>query len=421
MTLIEQTMDVCIVGAGPAGLMAAWAAARAGASVVLVEANPVAGRKLLLTGGGRCNITHDIEPQEMVHALGPMGDFLRHALLTYPPSAILEFLHQRHVPTRTEEDGCVFPLRQEATEVRDTLVEALHACGVHFQYQCKVQGLRRDRDAFEIRDTRHTLWARTVILATGGVSYPETGSTGDGYRWAAGLGHDIVPPRPALVPLVTQETWPGELAGMTLDPVTITMDVQGCHESITGPLLFTDGGIGGPVVFNTSRFITDYLPNTENPVLLSIDLLPGAPAEVLQNRLIELCEHHPRKTVVNALSSFIPRRLAAVLVKQCGCADDLWVCNLKRKTRTILVKNLKSLILSIEDTRPLEVATVTRGGVSTDQIHPETMESTLCPGLYFAGEIINVDGPCGGYNLQICWSTGALAGHAAASRILEDG
>ncbi len=420
MTITEQVMDVCVVGAGPAGLMAAWAAAQAGARVVLVEANPVAGCKLLLTGGGRCNITHDMEPQEMVRDLGPMGTFLRHALVTYPPAAMLEFLHQRHVPTRTEPDGCVFPVRQKATEVRDALVEALREYDVHLQYQCRVQAIRRDPDAFEIKTIRQTLWARTAILATGGLSYPETGSTGDGYPWAADLGHKIVDPRPALVPLVTQETWPGHMAGVTIDPVTVTVDVEGRRESLTGPLLFTDGGIGGPVVLNASRFITDYLPNPENPVSLSIDLLPGAQAEALQNRLIELCERHPRKTVVSALSTFIPRRLAVVLVQQCGCADDLWVGNLKRRTRTLLVKTLKGLILSIQETRPLEVATVTRGGVSTDQIRSETMGSTLCPGLYFAGEIINVDGPCGGYNLQICWSTGVLAGRTAAGRVMQN-
>jgi len=408
-------MDVCVLGAGPAGLFAAYHAAIGGARVQVVDGNAMAGRKLLITGGGRCNVTHAGTAAELLPTYTPYDRFLRFALHEIPPAYIVAFLEQRGVRTRTLEDGCVFPKSDQAQTVRDLLVCEAQKAGVVFRFGRRVGTLSTSEDGFAIDLGHETLATRRVILATGGVSYPRTGSTGDGYAWARALGHAVVPRRSALIPLVAKEPWVAQLAGTSLPAAVLSARTrEGKLVRESGALVFTQDGIGGPAVLSLSRLLTDLLPNNEQPVAVQADLVPSHTLPQLERELIDACAQRARKTVKNLVADYVPKRLADIICGQAGCNEDLWACSLSKAYRRKLLQNLKALTLSIVRTRPLAEATITRGGVATGEIDPQTMASKTCPGLFFAGEVIDADGPCGGYNLQICWSTGALAGRAAS-------
>ncbi len=413
----SQTTQIAIIGAGPAGLTAARYAAQTGAQVTLIEANAVAGRKLLITGGGRCNICPDLSLRDLIAAYDEGARFLRYALHEFPPHCQLGFLHQLGIETVTEEETKIFPATHRAIDIRNLLVESVQAAGVECLWSHKVRAIRKRDYDFLIQTGKREIQARKLILATGGLSYPETGSTGEGFQWARILGHDVIPPRPALIPLITHPDFPRGLAGLTIDDISIQVEIKRKKHSTSGPLVFTDRGIGGPAVLNISRYLTDDLPNQDNPILISIDLMPGLGATSLREQWLNQCQAHPRKSVAGLLSHFIPKRLAAALVKHHDIADDLWASNLPKEQRTRLLAGLKSMIVPVVATEPIQQATITRGGVSLKQIDPKTMESKVCPGLYVTGELLDTDGPCGGYNLQICWSTGAVAGVAAAAAI----
>jgi predicted Rossmann fold flavoprotein len=410
---IPMEVQDCIIGAGLAGLMSAIFAAQAGAKVVVIEKNTTAGRKLLLTGGGRCNLTHSGAADDFVRVYGRRGRFLRHCLYEFSPDATLEFFSRLGVPTRVDEFGCVFPISERAGDVRDALLGRCEKLGVRFIFDRRVEKIEKLKGQFQVYFADGVLAAEKVIIATGGASYPQTGSTGDGYTLAKSLGHTIVAPRPTLVPLVTVEQWPGKLAGTSLGDVKIFAMVE-CKKIVeTGPMLFTQDGIGGPAVLDLSRHLADFLP-AERPIEIVIDVVPAMSESGLDEYLIGQSSRHPKKTVANVLAGLTPKRLAALACTQTGIADNMNAGQLKKKQRSRVRQLLKKLAVSVRQTRPIEEATVTRGGVAISEIDPETMQSKLCPGLYFAGEVIDVDGPCGGYNLQIAWSTAALAGKSAA-------
>ncbi len=418
--LAFKTADIAIIGAGPAGLTAAWHAARSGANVILLETHAVAGRKLLLTGGGRCNITHDGPLQQMLKAYDEGARFLRFALHAYPPDYLLNILRDCGIATQVEEQNKVFPVKHRAVDIRNVLVETLRAAGVSCYWGYKVYSLRRREDGYLIQTDKRDFTARRVIVATGGLSFPQTGSTGDGFKWARALGHDVIPPKAALVPLVTHPNWPRGLAGLTLEQITIQVELKGQKHQSRGPLVFTDRGIGGPAVLDISRYLTDELPNHDHPLSISIDLLPHLNSTQLRQQWLDLSQAHPRKLIPGLLSHFIPKRLAMALCRINQIAPELWGGHLPKQQRTRLLGCLKSLTVPIVATESIQQATITRGGVSLAQVNPKTMESKVCPGLYFAGELLNIDGPCGGYNLQVCWSTGAVAGCACGAAMLTN-
>ncbi len=406
--------------------MAAIFAARAGACPVVLEANTTAGRKLLLTGGGRCNFTHLVSVDEMVRAFGAKGKFISYSLYQFPPDKVRDFFRERGLESKVEQDGCVFPVTDRpatarhsaetsAGEVRDVLLTEAKRLGVRFIFSTRGQSVTKHGDNFVITTAGQEIVAEKVIIAAGGLSYPDTGSTGDGYGFARRLGHTIVPPRPSLVPLVTRESWPGDLAGTSLEDVKIFTTIGKKKIAVTGAMLFTHDGVGGPAVLDSSRLITDLLPSAEKPIEIVIDLSPGTTEAELERQMLERFGANPKKTVANILAGLVPRRVSAVLCRQVHCAE-LLAGQLSKDMRRKLVRAFKALSLSVTSTRPIDEATVTRGGVSVTEVEPKTMESKICPGLFFAGEILDVDGPCGGYNLQMCWSTGALAGSAAARR-----
>ncbi|MFC1781398.1 NAD(P)/FAD-dependent oxidoreductase, partial [Planctomycetota bacterium] len=317
--------------------------------------------------------------------------------------------------TEAEKDGCVFPVSRRAGDVRDSLVKHAKKLGVNFLYGRPVESIEKKSSNFIVKTCGKQILSQKVIIATGGLSWPKTGSTGDGYRFARRLDHEIIEPRPSLVPLVSHEKWPSQIAGTALDNVSIATVINKKTITTTGNLVFTQDGIGGSAAQDMSRYLTDYLP-AKTPIDIVIDLKPNLEQSELDRKLTEIISANPKKKSINLLSDFLPRRLCAILYKQVNSNAELPAGQLRKEIRKRLVESIKKLRLSIIRTRPIAEATVTRGGLDITRIEPQTMESLICPGLYFAGEILDVDGPCGGYSLQICFSTGALAGSSAANK-----
>ena len=409
--------DICVIGAGPAGMMAAIGAASGRFSVTVLEANRTAGRKLLVTGGGRCNLTHDATIDEFVRAFGDAGRFLRHSLHEMPPEAIRTFFHDRGLPTTIEPDGCVFPAEGRAVDVLQILLNEVERSGVRLLCESPVTGVTVQDDGFAVATPAQTVAARRLIVATGGLSWPQTGSTGDGYRLASALGHAVIAPKAALVPLVTHEEWPGDLAGVALSDVRIRLAGVSRKTVPSGAIVFTQDGIGGPAAQDTSRLLADELAEGGHMIALQIDLMPLVQETELDKQLQKQMAASARKTVSNVLADLVPRRLASTLCKLAGCDGHTPAGRIRKETRKALLRLLKALPLHVTGTRPIAEATVTRGGVDRRQIEPKTMGSKVHAGLFFAGEVIDADGPCGGYNLQMCLATGTLAGRSAARQL----
>lgn len=397
--------------------MAAIFSAEAGCPTIIIEANTSAGRKLLLTGGGRCNLTHQAEPIEIVRKFGDKGRFLSYCLYQYPPKYVQDFFAELGLRLKVEKDGCVFPASDRAGDVRDALVERAKKLGVRFLYDRRAKSITKENNMFIVRTEKEPIYTEKLIIATGGLSYPQTGSTSDGYRFAKELGHTIVEPKPSLVPLVIREDWPKQVAGTAVEDVKASAHINNKKVTTPGAIIFTEDGIGGPAVLDMSRYLADYLPAGKKPIAISLDLTPQVKEAELERKITELVAINPKKRVVNILTEFVPKRLSAELCRQAGCGDEFAAGQLKKDVRKKLVRLLKNLPISVVSTRPIDEATVTHGGVSVTEIEPKTMESKICPNLFFAGEVIDADGPCGGYNLQMCWSTGALAGLCAAKKM----
>jgi predicted Rossmann fold flavoprotein len=416
---VGQSVDVCVIGAGPAGLMAGIFAARGGARTAIVEASTTAGRKLLVTGRGRCNITHDCTVDEFLRACRPFDRFLRHSIHTFGPGKVLEFFQGRGLATKTEPDGCIFPVSDRAGDVKQILLECADEAGVGFAYGRIVRKIRRAEDGFEIQMEDQTLHSRCVVLAAGGMSWPQTGTPRNGFELAQHLGHTIVSPKAALIPLVTREEWPGQLQGVGVTDTIVSARIGGKTVSQRGPLMFTEDGIGGPGVLNLSREITDGLDG-DSTVEVRVDLMADMSIEFLEHWLIEQAAAYPKKTVATVLAGVLRKGLALRVCVQAGMGAEQTIGQMSKAMRRELIQQAKELPLSIAATRPIEEAIVTRGGVDIQQIDSKTMESRICPGLYFAGEVMNVDGPCGGYNLTIAFATGALAGKSSITQSRKD-
>lgn len=409
---------VCIIGAGPAGLISAVFAAKNGATVAVFEKNATAGRKLLLTGGGRCNLTHTGTVDNFVRAYGKQGRFLRYCLHELSPDMTREFFKTIGVRTKVDPasstrdfavaSGCVFPVSESARDVRDALLRQCQKLDVQLQFGRGVKRIEKRGSEFFVFVGGEPIVFQKVIIAAGGLSYTQTGSTGDGYILAKSLGHTIIDPKPALVPLIADEKWCADLTGVSLDNVQLSAVLGDKKTKIAGPMIFTHDGIGGPAVLDLSRLLADYLPKRK-PIEIVIDVIPAMNETGFEKYLMEQLSQHARKIAVNVLLDLVPKRLAGLICRQAKIAGTTG-SQLKKEQRRGLIRLLKNLSLSITASRPIEEATITRGGIATNEIDPKTMQSKVCPGLFFAGEMIDIDGPCGGYNLQICWSTGALAG-----------
>ena len=405
--------EVLVIGGGAAGMMAALAAARGGASVRLLEQNEKLGKKVYITGKGRCNLTNDCGLDEFLAQVPRNPRFLYSAVTAFSPRDMMDLLEGAGCPVEVQRGRRVFPASEKASDITRALQSLLRASGVRICLNTRVRSLTQEDG--RIRGVTLSdgtfLPAEAVIVATGGFSYPSTGSTGDGYRFAGELGHTVTPPSPVLVGLETAEDWPRTLQGLSLRNVTLTLSRgKKILFSELGELLFTHFGISGPLALEASC----HLPDPLSAATMSLDLKPGLTKEQLDARLRRDFLAAGKKQLHNLLPGLLPARLAECFPLLCGVSGALPCNQVTGAQRAALVDRLKALPLTLRSPRPLEEAIVTRGGVTVREIDPGTMASRLVEGLYFAGELIDVDAHTGGFNLQIAWSTGAAAGRAAA-------
>lgn len=406
---MTEQQQVIVVGAGASGLLAAGVAAQRGRQVLLVERNPSVGRKLIISGKGRCNLTNDTDIDGLMANIPGNAKFLRTAFYRFGPRETMDFFTALGVPLKTERGGRVFPESDDAGEVVHALVQFCRTAGVRLHTGAIARRLltAQGRLTGVLLDDNSFLPADAVVLATGGASYPGTGSTGDGYRMARELGHTIIPIRPSLVPLVTEESWPAEAQGLSLRNITLTAfspEGKVLYREL-GEMLLTHFGVSGPLVLTASRYVGGQ-PGSR----LEIDLKPGLDDAALDARVLRDFAEFSRREYANALSDLLPRTFIPVFVHLSHIPPHIPVHQITREQRQTLVRLLKHLPLTVKGTRSYAEAVVTAGGVSTKEIDPRTLESKILPGLFFTGEVIDVDGLTGGYNLQIAWSTGHLAG-----------
>jgi predicted Rossmann fold flavoprotein len=403
--------DICIIGAGPAGMTAAIAAGENSKKIAIFESNTAAGRKLLLTGGSRCNLTHTGKPDEIIRAFKPFDRFVRHCIYELPPQKLRDFFASRGLDTVVEENGCVFPKTQRASDVQQILLEELEKLNVKILYGKKVKSIEKHDEDFEVLSEKLDISAKSVIIATGGLSWPQTGSTGDGYKFAQILGHKIIKPVASVVPLVAAEKFCRDLAGIGIGNVLISSKIGNKKFSYAGPLIFTHKGIGGPAVFDLSREIAGL---SYNNLKIYIDLLPAF--NQLDKTVADLIVKNPKRNIISLLSQFLPKALIQTLCDE-NKIPDTAAGQMSKQMRKTLIEKFKNFPLTIISAEPIEKATVTRGGVDISQIDSKAMQSKLCKGLFFAGEVMNVDGPCGGYNLQFAFSSGFLAGKSVLKQL----
>ncbi len=408
--------DVIVIGGGAAGLMAAGTAASMGAKTLLLEKNEKPGKKLFITGKGRCNVTNAAPISDFMEQIPANNRFLYSAFSVFNNEDMRSFLHRAGVPTKVERGGRVFPESDKSSDVLRALSDY---AGASLRLKTKVTALIIENGrvcGVKTADGKR-ISAKAVIVATGGLSYPQTGSDGDGYRFAEGAGHTIVPPKASLVPLETKENWAKELMGLSLKNVSLSAFDQ--KNSIiyeeNGEMLFTHFGISGPMVLSASAHMRDF---ANNRYRVEIDLKPALDEEKLDARILRDFSDTKNKDFINSLDKLLPQKLIPVIVELSGIDPRKKVNEITRAERLSFVSLLKHLPLTVTKPRPIAEAIITAGGISTKEIAPKTMESKLVSGLYFAGEVIDVDAYTGGYNLQIAFSTGYLAGQSAAEKVL---
>jgi predicted Rossmann fold flavoprotein len=411
-----QRYDVIVVGGGPAGLFAAGFAARQGARVLLLEKNARCGAKLLITGKGRCNVTHsEYDPRKFVEFFGRNGRALLTALYAFGVKDLVTFFEERGVPLTIERGGRIFPQSGEAHDVQSALESFVREAGVELRTSCTVVQLLIEGGLVKaLETTAGTFAAGNVVLATGGLSYPETGCTGDGYAWAEACGHRLVPPEPALVPVRLRQSWTAEVSHFNLRNVRVTLTVEGKKvDERFGEAFFTSSGIGGPIILDMSSRIREALKQGE--VKLFLDLKPAVAVELFDKRLQRELAEHRNQDFGNSLGSLLPRDLIPVFLRLVGIDPKKKCHSVTREERQRLLKLFKELELEVAGCEGFRRAIVTAGGVSLLDIDMRSMRSKKVANLFFAGEMIDLDGPTGGFNLQECWSTGYLAGVNAAT------
>ena len=403
--------DAVIVGAGAAGLMAAIRSGERGRRVLLLEKGKKPGVKILMSGGTRCNITHDCDARGIIAAFGPNGKFLHSALAQLGPRETVQFFEDEGVATKIEDTGKVFPVSDRAVDVLDALLRRLGRSGAKLALTEPVREITPHADGgFRVVTQARTITAEKVLVTTGGRSFPGCGTTGDGYGFAAAFGHTILAQRPALVPLTVQPAWVGELRGITLpDPNLKVIDADGkVLASRRGSMLFAHFGLTGPAPLDVSRAVSGH-PNPAT-LTLEVDLLPGESEQSLDEFVRVETAANGKQLLAGVLSTKLPRRVADRIVVLCGLQPTRTAAALSKPDRQKIVAATKRLRLPLRGTLGFEKAEVTAGGVSLDEVDSRTMQSKKQPGLYFAGEVLDLDGWIGGYNFQSAWSTGWLAG-----------
>jgi predicted Rossmann fold flavoprotein len=410
-----DTYDLIVTGAGAAGMMAAGQAAMLGARTLLLEKMATPGRKLFLSGKGRCNLTNTAPLEEFIPHFGKNGLFLRQAFHRFFSPDLLDFFHSLGIPTITERGGRVFPASENAQDIVDALGKWNRNSGVELRTYTPVEQLLiEDNQIIGVRSSQGTLKSKAVIVATGGASYPGTGSMGDGYRLAESAGHTIVPIRPALVPLTTSGDLAQRMQGLSLRNVAVTVWVDGKKgEDAFGEMLFTHFGVSGPIILTLSRGVVDAL-DQKKIVAISIDLKPALDEAKLETRLLRDLNQSGKRQYQTLLKGLLPQKMIPVCLDLTRILPDKPCHQITADERQRLHSFLKDFRLKVTGHRGFRQAIVTAGGVDLRQVDPRTMESRLVEGLYFAGEVLDVDADTGGYNLQAAFSTGWVAGRAAS-------
>ena len=410
---------ILVVGGGAAGMMAAIAAARRGytgkGQVILLERNEKLGKKLYITGKGRCNLTNACDRNDFFNQVVSNPKFLYKAFSVFDNMAVMDFFNDLGLPLKTERGMRVFPSSDKSSDVIAALKRELERNQVEIRYNSRVTAVNIRNNRFHSLQINNTeeLTGTSVIIATGGLSYPLTGSTGDGFKFAEKIGHSITDMYPSLVPVHTRESFVKELMGLSLKNIKITVYV-GSKIIYTdfGELLFTHFGVSGPVILSASSYIIPYLKSRES-IILSIDLKPALSPEQLDARILRDFEEVKNKQFKNSLEQLLPNKLIDVIIRLSGIDPYKQVNSITRQERWQLVQLLKGLTLQISSLSDYSQAVITKGGINIKEVNPSTMESKLIKGVYFAGEVLDLDALTGGFNLQIAWSTGYLAGISA--------
>lgn len=407
--------DLIVIGGGPAGMFAAGFAAKNGANVLLLEKNSSCGAKVLITGKGRCNVTNsEQDVRKFAEKFGSNGRALLTALYAFGVSDVIDFFAEHGLELKSERGGRVFPEQGGAKEVQKALVRFISAAGVDLQLSCPVRNIRLEENKLvSVSTAKGEFSAEQFIIATGGLSFPKTGSTGDGYKWAVESGHSLVQPEPALVPIRLREKWTAELLSLNLKNVHISVWQDGKRLTDRfGEAFFTRNGIGGPIILDMSTTIRDALQ--KGPVSLQLDLKPAVEPALFDKRLERELREHNNRDFRNSLGKLLPKDMISTFIDLSGIDPNKKCHSVTREERKNLLKLFKQLELHVAGCDGFEKAIVTSGGVDLKDVDMRTMRSKLIDNLFFAGEILDLDAPTGGFNLQVCWSTGYLAGTSAA-------
>jgi predicted Rossmann fold flavoprotein len=415
----NNSFDIAVIGGGPAGMMAAGRAAELGVKVILIERNEILGKKLLITGKGRCNFTHnEFDIRKFAEKFGRNGRFLYSALSIFGVREVIDFFKSRGVKAKVEQGYRIFPENGNAQDILNVFVRYLTEGKVNILLNSEVTRFKQEKGKISqvlLRDRQ--ICADKFIICAGGKAYPQTGSTGDGYRWAEQLGHTIIPPVPALNPIKTFEKWVKELQGLSLKNVSLKLFQNDKKEDERfGEMLFTHFGVSGPIVMDMSKNIGVLLKNS--PVKLILDLKPALDFKKLDKRIQRDFQEFKGRMFKNSLKGLLPLSMIPVIIKLSDIEPEKKVDYISREERNKLVHLLKELELTPTGLLGFKWSVVTSGGVALKEVNPNTMGSRKIENLYFAGEILDLDGPSGGYNLQECWSTGYLAGEKAAANML---
>ncbi|HBH71549.1 MAG TPA: aminoacetone oxidase family FAD-binding enzyme [Candidatus Yonathbacteria bacterium] len=413
--------DVAVIGGGPAGMMAAIFSAQNGAHVILIEKNKTLGKKLLITGGGRCNITNAIfDNRILAKKYGQKGKFLLSPFSKWNAGDTIKFFEANGMPTKVEAEGRVFPKSDSARSVLDVLTHELKKADVKIITNSPVIKIYSSKGRVTKIETEDAIIsAKTFIITTGGTARPETGSSGDGFRWLKKLGHTVNTPLSALVPIKTKEVWSHKLQGLSLSNARVTIIAGGARaDTRVGKILFTHFGLSGPLILNMSHTIGEAIQNSV--VAIELDIFPTLDHSALDEKLLSHLAVAQNKKILNALTGFLPPQLAQVAIELSDLDQELIVNKLSRTARIALVKKLKSFTITPVGLLGSEKAIVSSGGIALDEIDFKTMSSRKIKNLYLAGDILDFDRPSGGFSLQICWSTGFVAGTSATYATLDN-